>query len=317
MSVAEIPPGLRGLYDAGGPVIKLRVMRDLLERDESYLDTAEMMREVERSPEARELRARQHDDGSWNHSLAATAVAVLRLCELGLETGVAVQNGIERLLLPSLAKYEAGKYAREDRDAVLYLLARAQRPVDPLVKVHLETVLAEMKLAAEMHPPQPPGDRAGERTSMHAYAAVCCYPWGEDDVERVSEIIRQLHTRAETEFDPDHDEHRFGYWTKEHYLVNPERLFYELELSARLGITHACDATRWMFEEVEARQDADGWVRFEEKSTSQSPTAKTVPETVISWYYPLETSPAPPANGGVKDWTFRAAHIFKMLEYDF
>jgi hypothetical protein len=332
--VTPIPLGLRALFDAGGPVLKLRVVRDLLGRDESYLDTAELARAVRRLPDIHELIAAQRDDGSWRGSLHETTVAMLRLCECGLESSVAVQNCIDTLLLPSLAKYDPGVHPHEDRDIVLYLLARAQRPIDALVKPQLETVLVEMESAET--PPAPPLKQGGEghiplkqkghQISMHAYAAVCCYPWDEDDSERVNEIVRRLHTRTEEQFDERHDERLFGYWTKEHYLANPERLFYELELSARLGITHTCDATRWMFDEVEARQDADGWVRFEDTPpcppVNREVDAAVVngSESVLPWYYPLESRPAPAAvvaGNPNLDWTFRAALVFKMLEYDF
>ena len=79
-------------------------------------------------------------------------------------------------------------------------------------------------------------------------------------------------------------------------------MLHDLELAARLGIVREIPATVWMLEELESHQDADGMFRFD---------AEAAVET--DWYFPLE---ARAAEGYPVEWSYRAALILKLLEYD-
>jgi hypothetical protein len=164
---------------------------------------------------------------------------------------------------------------------------------DALIESHLETVLAE-------------GMKTGQATWM-GFAAVCCYPWNEDSIPHVHDTMKQLFEKLDSQQAVNfvHDDlltpSLLRIPSKEEYLARPARLFFDLEMSARLGLTNELNVTRWLFEELESRQDADGWVRF--PATDER-----------NWYFPLETKSAEDFH---IEWTFRAAHIFKLLEYDF
>ncbi len=86
------------------------------------------------------------------------------------------------------------------------------------------------------------------------------------------------------------------------YLAQPPRLLYDLELAASLGVARDLNSTSWMLEELEARQDADGFFRFPDADAIQP-----------SWYFPIEKSD--PESFHI-EYTFRAELIFKLLAYD-
>ncbi len=86
------------------------------------------------------------------------------------------------------------------------------------------------------------------------------------------------------------------------YLARPHVMLHDLELAARLGIVREIPATVWMLEELEAHQDADGIFRFDAEG-----------EVKADWYFPLE---AHSPEVYPLEWSFRAALIFKLLEYD-
>jgi hypothetical protein len=318
----EIPPGLKGLFDAAGPVIRYRLVRDILGRDDSFIQTAHLGMEIPKLPEPQALLAAQQLDGSWGGVLCAapdaagltTERAFLRLCELGMEKSDAVDACIQKALMPTLfhsevlwefdAPDEAARRAARQvvRDKVLFMVCRATREVDEIIKPLLELLLAEwdLYLGSPKSSPIAP--------TVDGYAALCWYPWNDDDFERVRKIVRRMIEHAEEQMgrvQPVHPllaPHLFRLSDKWEYLARPQDIFFELELAARLGIARDLTVTRWLLEELEARQDADGSFRFEPGGDVEA-----------TWYFPLEKT-------GIEEfpveWTFRGDLIFKLLEYD-
>jgi hypothetical protein len=318
----DIPAGLRALYEAAGPVVRYRLVREVIGRDDTFIQTAHLGMEIPRLPEPQALLAAQQLDGSWNGALCtATAVdqltterAFLRLCELGMEKSEAVESCIEKALAPTLFKTdvlwefnvpdEAARRASRQlvRDKVLFMLCRATREMDEILKPMLELVLAEWDLYVS-HPHE-----STAVPTVDAYAAVCWFPWSDDAFERVRQIVNRMMTRAEEQMGkivPVHPllaPHIFALSDKWEYLARPQDLFFELELSARLGVTRDLAVTRWLLEELEARQDADGWFRFEPGGDVEA-----------TWYFPLEKTST---EEFPVEWTFRGDLVFKLLEYD-
>ncbi|HEY3295100.1 MAG TPA: hypothetical protein VGL38_06660 [bacterium] len=317
-----IPPGLRAIYDAAGPVIRYRLVRDILGRDDTFIQTMHLGLEIPRLAEPQTLLSAQQLDGSWNGVLCATTAAdqltteraFLRLCELGMEKSEAVGACLEKALMPTLFSRDvlwefhthdeaAHRAARQVvRDKALFMVCRATRETDEVIKPMLELVLAEW----EQYVVRP--REAVAAPTIDAYAAICWFPWSDDDFDRVQKIVVRMVKHAEGQMGgipavhPLLLPHLFQLSDKWEYLARPQDLLFELELSARLGITRDLDVTRWLLEELEARQDADGWFRFE-----------TGGDVEASWYFPLETSRI---DDFPVEWTFRGDLIFKLLEYD-
>ncbi len=272
-------------------------MRELAGQDESHFETLDLRRDVLQSDEAQKIIAAQLPDGTWGRSLSKTEFAILRLCEFGLERTRPVDECVQKALMPSLGAPTPNKMwegGRATRDELLHVIGRATSETNDLVTVVLETVLTEWELFLSAP------DSKKEWPTFAAYAALCSHRWDDEEYERVSGIV--LKVLKHLEDNEPREVNAFRIHDKAFYLSHPEQLLYELELSARLGLTHSCNATRWMFEEIESRQDADGWVRFEGGRN----------ESVLPWYFPL----ADPARPEV-DWTFRSALVFKLLEFDF
>jgi len=310
---------LRALYDAAGPVIRFRILRDVLGRDESFIETAHLGLDVRSLPEAEAIIAAQEIDGSWGGALyetrgesITTEIAVLRLCELGLEQCESLRQCVEKAFLPTLlredilweyeARAEKTAARRLVRDKALRLITRCTRDADDVLKPLLESVLVEWdhSLSEKHGAVLPP--------TADSWAAVCHFPWSDDDFSRVRVLARRLAKRAEVEMDhtvhaPDFFAlHAFRLCDKWEYLARPPLLFHELELAARLGVAADLPHTRWLLEELEARQDADGFFRFDLEVPIEP-----------SWYFPLEKTR--PEEFHI-EWSFRAAHIFTLLGYD-
>ena len=318
----DIPPGYAALYEAAGPVIRYRLVRDILGRDDTFIQTMHLGLELPRVPEASALISAQQLDGSWNGVLCSPTVpepittesAFLRLCELGLEKSDTVGACLEKALMPTLFKqdvlWEFGGQDAESlraarqvvRDKVLHMICRATRETDEVIKPFLELVIAEWAAYANN-----PHDAANVPT-WDGYAAVCWFPWSDDDFERVRKITTRMITVSEERMDwpltahPLLAPHVFRLSDKWEYLARPQDLLFELELSSRLGITRDLAVTRWQLDELEARQDADGWFRFEPGGDVEA-----------TWYFPLEKTTI---EDFTVEWTFRGALIFKLLEYD-
>ena len=318
----DIPANLRELFDAAGPVVRFRLVRDVLSRDESWIQTAHLGVDVARVPEVRTLIAAQQMDGSWGGTLAATADACLRLCELGMESGEAIQICLEKALLPTLVNpdliWEYELQVKNDasrrvarhlvRDRLLHLICRATRDYDELLKPFLEMVLAEWNRFLSLVGGKLPIPPDIPLPTADGYAAVCWYGWSDDDFERVHPIVARLMKYAENALDhpmavvPLYGPHLFTVRDKVEYVVRPDLLFHDLELSARFGATREQAVSNWLLDEMEARQDADGWFRLD------------LPQPVKPWwYFPLEKS----ATGDDSvEWSFRAELILHLLEFD-
>ncbi|MFZ5433725.1 MAG: hypothetical protein ACOZB3_08130 [Calditrichota bacterium] len=321
----DIPPLYRELFDAAGPVVRYRLVRDVLGRDDSFIQTAHLGLELPRLTEVEALLTAQEMDGSWSGLLGAdvfgekiaTETALLRLCELGLENHEAVQVCIEKALIPTLFHsdviWEWEKTATDDlsrraarqivRDKALRLIVRATSEMDEVLKPVFETIITEWNHYLE-------GGNGGRLAppTTDAYAALCWYRWSDDDFPRVRGLVKRLVERAESVmghpisvpeiFSP----HLFQLADKWEYLARPPLFFLELELAARLGVARDLPVTQWMLDELEMRQDADGRFRFSGDDSIEQ-----------NWYYPLDrTGSSDPS----VEWTFRAALIYKLLEYD-
>ena len=144
--------------------------------------------------------------------------------------------------------------------------------------------------------------------TTEGYAAVCRYPWSDDEFPRVCDLVKRLvmyagdHELRLPEMPPPLAANIFHLLDKWQYLAQPPRLFYELELAATLGVARDLNVTSWMLEELEARQDADGFFRF--------PDAGEIHPT---WYFPIEKFT--PEEFHI-EFTFRGELIFKLLAYD-
>jgi hypothetical protein len=318
---ADLPPLLHRLYEAAGPVIRYRLLRDVAGHDDSFIQTAHHGRDLLGLPEAQSLIAAQEMDGSWGGVLCepssesrglSTEFAFLRLCELGLEGCDAVRTCIEKALLPSLfspdltwelrahSEAERDSARRVVRDEALHLICRATREFDMDLRPFLEIVLAEWKRFAGQAEAPPP--------TRSSYAAVCWYPWDDDDFPRVRAIVKELFTKLERTMDrppkltPLLARHALRLKNKWEYLAAPADFLQELELAARLGTARDAPVTRWLLDELEARQDADGWFRFEDSTNLER-----------SWYFPIETDDPPRFE---IEWTFRGLLIYALLQYD-
>lgn len=307
----DIPPSLRELYERSGPILRYRIVRDVIGRDESYVETTHMGMEVAKLPDVQQILAAQDAHGLWG-DFRTSELAALRLCECGLESHRAMDNFRELVLLPTLlnndALWEFAKLELDDagrkqarrivRDKTLHLLCRSNREEDPAVRTYLELLLAEWEhyVAGGDAPPTTDG-----------YAAVCRYPWNDDEFPRVHDAVARIVTYSENHAPPEHfpkplAPFLFRLLDKWQYLEQPPRLLQDLELAAQLGEARDLDYSAWMLEELEARQDADGFFRFPDAG-----------DILASWYFPLEkTDP----DEFYVEYSFRAELIFKLLAYD-
>ncbi len=313
--MSDLPPSLRALYEACGPILRYRILRDVVGHDESYIETANMQADVAKLPNVHRLIAAQQENGLWG-DFRTTEVAAHRLCEYGLESHRVIDDLRERILQPTLLKddliWEFEQAGLDDegkrlarrvvRDKTLHLLCRTQREDDPLARTFLEHVLAEWELCLT-------GTGAARKAHPTAdgYAAVCRYPWDEDEFPRIESLVKRLIDHVEAQSPPERIPNLLMPYLlrvddKWQYLAQPPRLLYELELAATLGMARDLDFGAWMLEELEARQDADGFFRFPEAGQIQS-----------YWYFPVESDDP---DEFYLEYTFRAELIFKRLEYD-
>ncbi|MFH1010086.1 MAG: hypothetical protein V1784_02485 [bacterium] len=270
-------------------------------------------------------------------SETGTEETILTLCELGLADHEAVSQYAETNLLPRLSQ-EGNRRSLEDsgsalprgttaaphlrrfvRDRVLRLLVRAGFGQRPRVRQMMSDVIEEWskflqraakeELFVKRRGMLQPREGVLLPTS-EAYDAICFYDWQSHEEETVAETVTNLFAWAEDNRWPEgllaeepYRDHLFRLLSKQEYLSRPERMLYELELSARLGITQKPAATCWMLEELEARQDGDGFFWFDVEGPSSLP-----------WYFPLEKGAT--ADDFTAEWTFRGLLIFSFLGYD-
>jgi hypothetical protein len=322
----DIPPGLRPLFDAAGPIMQFRICRDLLDQDETWIHTAERDRELNKLPRIAELIQARNSNGSWNGLLVgataeafkkSTAFSMLRLCEWAREQHPIIPQTIEKVLLPTLTRddfiWEFAAIAKNDyektlarqlvRDFIVFQICRSVRTENVLIQSLLEILLTEWEAFANKGLGSPP--------TLPGYAAVCWYPWEEDEFPRVRQVAVRLFEKLEESIGvktklPDwYELHRLKLFHKEVFLHSPSLLLYHLSLTARLGITSSLPFSAWLLEELQIRQDADGLVRFEHNEPSLEP---------IDYFFPLDSDN--PEQLPV-EYTFRAHLIFKLLGYDF
>ena len=309
--LTDIPPSLRELYELSGPILRYRILRDVIGHDESYIETMQMRMEIARLPDVQQILAAQDAHGLWG-DFRTSELAALRLCEFGLEAHRAMDNFRELVLLPTLLNNDAlGEFDKLEldeagrkqarrivRDKTLHLLCRSNRDEDPAVQTYLELLLAEWEQYLAGGAAAPTAD---------GYAAVCRYPWSDDDFPRVCDIVTRMVTYSEEHAPPEDFPQPLApflwrLFDKWQYLEQPPRLLQELELAAHFGAARDLNHSAWMLEELEARQDADGFFRFPDAG-----------DLLASWYFPLEkTDP----DEFYIEYTFRAELIFKLLAYD-
>jgi hypothetical protein len=292
----ELAPAYRALFEKAGPVLRYRILRDVAHQDETYIDTLVLRQEIAKLPQVREMLSRQQSDGSWG-DMDSTEEAVLKLCEYGLNDCDAVRKCGEDYLLQRLS------------NRVLHLLVRAGFSAQPEVHQAMLHVLNDWKDFLERTDTDG-GNDSDVLPTWDVFDAMCYHMWSEEESETVADVVTRLFAWAQDNDKmemlskgEDVEQRLFIIHRKEEYLAQPERMLYELELSARLGITGRTAVTRWMLEELEAHQDADGFFRFHSPATSSLP-----------WYFPLDE---PDASGDyTTDWTFRGMLIFGALEFD-
>jgi hypothetical protein len=317
----SIPAFLRDLYQRAGPIIRYRIQRDVLGRDLSHIAVAQMAKDVAALPMAQELLTTQRSTGLWKNFLQ-TYESLQRLCELGLEEHDAVTRCRDGILFPTLlredALWEFEALAQSDaerravrlavRDMTLHLLCRSRREEDLLLKSHLERVLAEWGYYVSTGPHRKWNGAA--IPTIYAWPAVACYPWSNEEFERVREVALKLDAFIEKKqpAPPEGTPEVLAAIAlrdvdKDVFLSQPWQLFYSLEMAARLGMVRNLSWARWMLNEMEAHEDSDGFFRFDSR-----------PPDDPLYFFPIEETD--PARYEI-EFTFHAHHIYKLLAYDF
>lgn len=296
--IPDLPPSFQQLYRDSGPILRYRILRDVLGRDESWIETASAQAAVMKHPRVQELTDDQLANGSFGDRLSQTVATALWLCEAGVEEHPAVQNVLEYVVIPTLAQENAtwefpSSERRLVRDACLHLLARATRGAHLLLETYLEIVKQEWEhwLAAKQ----------GPAPTLAAYSA---YVWWQPPADRMLEkraLLTRLLQQLETIPAPLLPEsNRLVIPDKEVYLAEPVRMLHDLELGARAGILNDVEHLQWLYDELEVAQDADGQWHFD---IAEIPAS-------LSWFYPLENEARD------RELTIRALMIYKLLNYD-
>jgi len=320
LSSDTIPTFVRDLYERAGPIIRYRIQRDVLGRDLSHIAVAHMAKDVAALPPAQELLSAQQSNALWGN-FVQTFETFQRLCEFGLEEHDAVTRCRDEALFPTLlredalweleglAQNDAERHAARQavRDMTLHLLCRSRRETDLLLKSQLERVLAEWGYYLSTGPHHAWNGAA--LPTIYAWAAVACYPWSDEEFERVRDVTLKLDAFIEKKqpAPPEATPEVLAAIAlrdvdKEIYLTQPWQLFYSLETAARLGVVRDLPWATWMLNEMEAHQDSDGFFRFD-----FAPLEKPL------YFFPIEETD--PARYEI-EYTFRAHHIYKLLAYD-
>ena len=320
-STESIPAFVRDLYEVAGPIIRYRIQRDILSRDLSHIAVARMAKDVAALPPVQEFLRGQQPHGLWGTFLRTFEI-FQRLCEAGLEEHDTLSRCRDDILFPTLMRDDVlwefeGLVHTDDeqraarqvvRDMTLHMLCRSRREPDLLVKSYLERVMAEWGFFISTGPHR---EWLGEPLpTIYAWPAIACYPWADDEIGRVSDLLKKLDTFIEQK-QPAPPENAPEILTtvclrdadKETYLSQPWQLFYSLEMAARLGVVRDLPWAEWMLTEMEAHQDSDGFFRYD-----------TPPPAEPLYFFPVEETD--PARFEI-EYTFHAHHIYKLLEYDF
>ncbi len=296
--IPDLPPSFQQLYKESGPLLRFRILRDVLGRDESWIETISAQAAVLKHPRIVQLASEQLPNGSFGDRLSQTAAAVLWMCEAGAEAHGAVKRALDFVVLPTLAQedvtWELSANQRTlVRDVCLHILSRATRGTHPLLEAYLEVVKLEWqhwftnkKSPAPTVPAhnamvwwQPP---AHELLNKRALVTKLL-----NEVEAQPEVLLPENTRLIV---PD----------KGKYLAEPVRMLFDLEHGARAGVVGDVPHLQWLYEELEVQQDADGMWHFD---------IEEIPAH-LAWYYPLEE------NAQDRELTIRALMIYKLLNYD-
>lgn len=296
--IPDLPPSFKSLFTDSGPLLRFRILRDVLGRDESWIETAAAQAAVLKHARVLEITGQQLTNGSFGDRLSHTAAALLWLCEAGAESHQAVTNTLERVVLPTLAQdnatWELPAAQRSlVRDICLHMLARATRGVHPLLETYLELVRLDWERWFANKRSAPP--------TVPAYSAMSWWQAPPQQMLGKRQLLIKLLTEVEnlpTALLPEAS--RLLIPDKGIYLAEPVRMLYDLEHGARAGIVGDVEHLRWLYDELEVAQDADGLWHFDFTETPLS----------LSWYFPLEDS-APD-----RELTVRALIIYKLLNYD-
>jgi hypothetical protein len=317
----SLPAFVRDLYERAGPILRYRIQRDVLGRDLSHIIVAQMAKDVAALPRAQERLLAQQSNGLWGNFLH-TFDAFQRLCEYGLEEHDQLLRCRDEVLFPTLLRddvlWELEAFVHNDReraaarqvvrDMTLHMLSRSKREPDLLLKSHLERVLAEWGYYIATGPHR---EWSGVPIpTIYAWPAVACYPWSDEELERVREVVLKLDAFIEKKQPEPPKETPEVLETialrdaaKELFLSQPWQLFYSLEMAARLGMVRDLGWAGWLMSEMEAHQDGDGFFRFD-----------AAPPDEPLYFFPIEETD--PARYEI-EYTFHAHHIYKLLEYDF
>lgn len=296
--IPDLPPSFQQLYKDSGPILRYRILRDVLDRDESWIETSNAIGAVLKHPRLVQLASEQLPNGSFGDRLSHTAATVLWMCEAGAASHGVVQRALDYVVLPTLAQENVTwELAPEQRplvrDVCLHLLARATRGTHPLLESYLELVKLEWQHWFQDKKSSPP--------TVPAY---CAMVWWQPPAEQAvskRELLAQLLNEVEALPEvllPENT--RLLIPGKEKYLAEPVRMLFDLEHGARAGIVNDVAHLRWLYEELEVQQDADGmWHFFLEETPAH-----------LSWYFPLEE------HAQDRELTVRALMIYKLLNYD-
>jgi hypothetical protein len=319
-SPESLPAFVRDLYDAAGPIIRYRIQRDVLGRDLSHIAVAHMAKDVAALTYVKEFLNEQQSNGLWGTFLRTFEI-FQRLCEVGLEAHDALTLCRDEILFPTLLRDDVlwefeGIAHNEDeqraarqvvRDMTLHMLCRSRREPDLLIKSYLERIMAEWGFYMSTGPHR---EWSGEPLpTIYAWPAVACYPWADDELERVSTVLKKLDAFIEQKqpAPPENAPELLAAVSlrdadKETYLSQPWQLFYSLEMAARLGVVRDLPWAEWMLSEMEAREDSDGFFRFD-----------SAPPVEPMYFFPIEETD--PARFEI-EYSFHAHYIYKLLEYD-
>lgn len=321
---SAIPTGLNHLFKGAGPILRYRLLRDVLEHDESWKDAAASEEQVLKCEHVQKLASQQEPSGAFSGHLLVplrdpekwtTEQAILHLCECGAENHPVVKTAIERVMLPTLAQeevtWEVAIGARNEegrkearrlvRDCCLHLLARSTRGKHLMLEAFIELLVMEWEVW--LH------DDSQPAPTESAYAALCLYLASGETKARIQSLLKRALDKLEAEA----GDLPLGATLlktrllrvppKPEYLAKPARLLYDLELGARAGVVGELPHLTWLYDELELAQDSDGIFRF--------PQSEFDPD--LKWYLPLEATDSASLEF---DHTLRAQIIFNVLNYD-
>jgi hypothetical protein len=267
-------------------------------RDESWIETADAKALVLKHPRVLELAAQQLPNGSFGDRLSQTAATVLWLCEAGASDHNTVKQAVELIVIPTLmqeaATWEFSSTQRSlVRDICLHLLARATRGSHPLLDAYIELIKIEWQHWF-----------ADKKSAPPTVPAYCAMVWWQPPADQlldkralITKLLNEIESQPEVLLP---ESTRLVIPDKQVYLAEPVRMLFDLEHGARGGVIGEVEHLRWLYDELEVQQDADGMWHFDPEETP----------TNLSWYYPLEE------NKQDAELTVRALLIYKLLNYD-